>query len=363
MAKPVKEKFGTPKILFQVTTKGNIGIVQDTIDRINVVCKEIGYTKCDIWAVTDAQEKFEGCRTLIVPQNYSCNAVHKARALQYAVEIRRKEQLTSKDVYIFHLDDESLITKQTLCSILSYLEGNPKPISEGLIVYPVREKEDIKISNLMDTLRPFCCFECVKLMIRGNPAYIHGSNLLVRSDIEEEVSWEHGKTMAEDSLFAIKARIKYGPEAFGWHGGVIEEKSPLNLKDLFKQRRRWFYGLIQNFKYFCFKERIRQSVRALIWVSGLISGINSIFAFFYPQAIPLSFHLPLLRIFFSTTSLMWLFSYQIGAFLNGKYLPLKKRISFHFLALISSIVIGLLECSTPIIAIIRRPKTFEVIQK
>ena len=123
-------------------------------------------------------------------------------------------------------------------------------------------------------------------MHSGNPAYIHGSNLLVRSDIEEEVSWENGKTLAEDTLFAIKARIKYGPEAFGWHGGVVEEKSPLTLKDLFKQRRRWFYGLIQNFKYFCYKEKIRQSFRALIWTSGLISGIISIIAFFIPQYMP-----------------------------------------------------------------------------
>lgn len=366
IAKPVKERFGTPKILFQVTTKGNIGIVQDTVDQINTVCKSISYTKYDIWVVTDAQEEFKGCRTLIVPQNYSCNAIYKGRALQYAVEIRRKEQISSKDLYIFHLDDESLITKQTLCSILSYLEGNPKPISEGLIVYPVREKEAIKISNLMDTLRPFCCFECLDMMASGNPAYIHGSNLLVRSDVEEAVSWENGKTLAEDTLFAIKAEIKYGSEAFGWHGGVVEEKSPLTLKDLFRQRRRWFYGLIQNFKYFCFGEQIRQSLRALIWASGLFSGIIAIIAFFIPQAIPPwvpVFNVPLLRIFFFITSLMWLSSYQIGAFLNGAYLPLKKRISFHFLALVSSVAIGLLECTTPIIALVSRPKTFDVIKK
>ena len=366
IAKPVKERFETPRILFQVTTKGNIGIVQDTINQVNTVCKSIGYTKYSIWAVTDAQEKFEGCRTIIVPQNYSCNVIYKGRALQYAVEIRRKEKISSKDVYIFHLDDESLITKQTLCSILSYLEGNPKPISEGLIVYPVLEKEAIKISNLMDTLRPFCCFECLDMMAGGNPAYIHGSNLLVRSDVEEEVGWENGKTLAEDTLFAIKARIKFGPEAFGWHGGVVEEKSPLTLKDLFRQRRRWFYGLIQNFKYFCLGEQIRQSIRALIWASGLVSGIIAFTAFFIPQAIPTwvpIFDVPLLRIFFSVASLMWLSSYQIGAFLNGTYLPLKKRISFHFLALVSSIAIGLLECTTPIIALISKPKTFDVIKK
>jgi beta-1,4-mannosyltransferase len=358
IAKPVKDRFGTPKILFQVTTKGNIGIVQETIDRINAVCKSIDYTKYNIWAVTDAPEKFEECRTINVPPNYSCGAIHKGRALQYAVEIRREEKISTKDLYVFHLDDESLISKQTLCSILSYLEDNPKPISEGLIVYPVREKEEIKITNLMDTLRPFCCFECLNMMATGNPAYIHGSNLLVRSDVEEEVSWENGKTLAEDTLFAIKARIKFGPEAFGWHGGVIEEKSPLTLKDLFKQRRRWFYGLIQNFKYFCFEEKIRQSARAFIWTSGLVSGIISITAFFVPQSIPLD-----LRIFFALTSLMWLFSYQIGAFLNGKNLSLKKRIIFHFLALVSSVVIGMLECMTPIIALIRKPKTFEVIKK
>ncbi|HUK84817.1 MAG TPA: hypothetical protein VLU95_03035, partial [Candidatus Acidoferrum sp.] len=140
MAKPIKEKFGTPRIIFQVTTKGNIGIVQETINRVNFICGEINYKKYDLWAITDAQERFEGCRTVVVPQDFSCNAIHKGRALQYAVNLRKKEKQNDKDTYIFHLDDESLITKQTLCSILSFLEGDdPKQISEGLIVYPVQE--------------------------------------------------------------------------------------------------------------------------------------------------------------------------------------------------------------------------------
>lgn len=358
IAKPPRERFGTPKIIFQVTTKGNIGIVQNTVDRVNNVCAEIEYKKYELWVVTDAQEQFEGCRTIVVPSSFNCNAIHKGRALQYVVEVRRKENKCDKDTFIFHLDDESLITKQTLCSILCYLEDNPKPISEGLIIYPVQEKEEIKISNLMDTLRPFCCYECLALMSGGNPAYIHGSNLLVRSDVEDEVGWTNGKTIAEDTLFAINARLKFGKGVFGWHGGVVEEKSPLNLKDLIKQRRRWFYGFIMNMKFFERSEKIRQAGRALIWTSGLVSGIASIFAFFIYQDI----FWPL-KIFFTATSLMWLFSYQIGAYVNGKYLPLKRRISYHLLALVSSIVIGLLECLTPVIAVIRKPKTFEVIQK
>src|SRR4030066_1416257 len=120
-------------------------------------------------------------------------------------------------------------------------------------------------------------------MPKGNPAYIHGSNLLIRSDVEEEVSWENGKPIAEDTLFAVSAKTKCGSDSFGWHGGVIEEKSPLSLRDLVKQRKRWFYGLIQNLKFIPLKERIVQGSRALLWSLGFYSGVISIIALFFKQ--------------------------------------------------------------------------------
>jgi beta-1,4-mannosyltransferase len=358
ISKPLKEKFGTPRLIFQVTTKGNIPIVQDTVDRVNAVCKEIGYEKFELWVVTDVEEKFQNCRTIIVPPQYSCNALYKGRALQYAVELRRKESKNNEETHIFHLDDESLITKQTLCSILTYLEGTPKPISEGLIIYPLQEKEKINLPNLIDTLRPFCCFECMEFMNSGKPAFIHGSNLLVRSDIEEKVSWGNGKTLAEDTLFAIQAKKKLGSGVFGWHGGVIEEKSPFNLGDLIKQRKRWFYGLIQNLKYLSRGDKISQGVRAMLWTAGFVSGVVSLFVWFIPQDIPIYF-----KILFTITSLMWLFSYQIGASFNSKYLSLKRRVKFQFLTLLFSVLIGLIECAVPLVALIRRPKSFEIIRK
>lgn len=249
IAKPVERSFGTPRIIFQITTKGDIPIVQDTVDRIHAVCGEIGYGKYEVCVVTDAQERFENSRTIVVPEDYRCNAASKGRALQYAVELRRKEGRNTEDIYVFHLDDETLVNKQTLYSILRYLEETPTPISEGLIVYPLQRYEKIRITHLFDALRPFCCFECIHDMSNGRPSYIHGSNLLVRSDVEQEVGWDNGKTFAEDTLFALKARSKLGKEAFGWHGGVVEERSPHTLRDLVKQRRRWFYGLIQNLSY------------------------------------------------------------------------------------------------------------------
>src|SRR3989304_4411762 len=379
IAKPAREKFGTPRILFQVTTKGNIPIVQETVDRINSVCREIGYQKYAVWVVTDVQEKFKNCRTISVPLDYSCNAVHKGRALKYAAEIRKKEKKNTEDIYVFHLDDESLITKQTLCSVLTFLEDNPSPISEGLIIYPVQKNEKFRITHLIDTLRPFCCFECLDFMHKGNPAYIHGSNLLIRSDVEEEVSWENGKTIAEDTLFVVSAKTKFGSSSFGWHGGVIEDKSPLSLRDLVKQRKRWFYGLIQNLKFMPLKERIVQGSRALLWSLGFYSGVISIIAIFVHQDMGLGYNVTnpnflsnlklypmsphgldyFIRTAFLITTVLWLLSYQIGGFFNGKYLPLKRRLLFHSLILVFSFFLGLIECATPILALISKPKTFE----
>ncbi len=361
IAKPKRTQFGTPRIIFQITTKGKIPVVQRTIDRIHTICQEIKFSKYEVCVVTDATETFQNCRTIKVPSNYSCNAVFKGRALQYAVEIRKQEKKNTEDCYIFHLDDESLITKQTMYSVLTFLEENPSPISEGLIIYPIDAEERIKFTNLLDTLRPFCCFECIDFMTKGNPAYIHGSNLLVRGDFEDQVGWNSGKTIAEDSLFAVTAREKFGSNVFGWHGGVIEEKSPITLKDFVKQRKRWFWGLIQNLKYLNLKNKLSQIIRVLTWSSGFLSGLASVLSFIVPQHFPLN--LTYLKIIFIATSVLWLLSYQIGAHLNAKYLPFAKKLKFHLMALFLSPLLGLVECSVPFLSIIDRPKTFEVIEK
>lgn len=358
IGKPLRTRFRTPEIIFQITTKGRIPIVQKTIDRLNEVCKKIRYSKYEVWVVTDADEEFQSCRTIRVTPKYSCNAIFKGRALQYGVEIRKLEKKNTGGTYVFHLDDESLVTQSTVCNILSFLEDSPAPISEGLILYPLAENDTIKISNLLDTIRPFCCFECVDFMNKGNPAYLHGSNLLVRSDVEEQVGWDNGETIAEDSLFAIKARRKLGSDLFGWHGGVVEEKSPHNLRDTMRQRKRWFYGLIQNLKYLCLKDKIIQIIRALIWSLGFVSGIISLLSLFIFQEIPF-----FLRIFFLFASILWLLSYQIGAYLNSAYLSRSRRLKFHLATLLFSPIISLLECSFPILAMLQKPKTFEVIDK
>ena len=84
------------KVIFQITTIGNMSIVQDSVHNINRICKEGGYSNYKISIVSEVDETFEGATTLTVPQNYSTpnKAKYKARALHYAVEHREKTRKT-----------------------------------------------------------------------------------------------------------------------------------------------------------------------------------------------------------------------------------------------------------------------------
>ena len=48
------------RMIFQITTIGHMEIVQDSIDNINRICKEVEYQNYKIVVVSEAKESFEG---------------------------------------------------------------------------------------------------------------------------------------------------------------------------------------------------------------------------------------------------------------------------------------------------------------
>jgi beta-1,4-mannosyltransferase len=215
---------------------------------------------------------------------------------------------------------------------------------------------------------------------------MHGSNLLVRSDIEDMIGWDFGPTLAEDQLFGYKVYEKYGPKSLGWHGGILLEQPPLNIKDHFMQRRRWVLGSLQNMSKFPIIHKFKVMFKLSTYFLGFISGIVSIFLYFHLQFPKLLSLISLHDIFsqpsivevgsrvneiintlsaesiFDTLSngtateitiglmlifpyILWLFSYQMGLFLNLRYSEIasKKRVFMHLQTLILSFLIGLVE--------------------
>src|ERR671923_338816 len=383
-----------PVIIFQITTRSatKTPVVIRGVESIVESCQKVNYNSFEISVVTDDERDVDtlskhNCEVIVVEKQYSTNAIKKGRALQYAVECRRKCMKNSFKHWIFHMDDESCVTTQTVLSLLKFIRSaGPAVVSEGPIFYPLKFENANPITAIAESIRPFTCYDCVSKMTNPPPIHMHGSNLLVRSDIEDVIGWSFGPTLAEDQLFGYKVYEKYGPKSLGWHGGLLLEQPPLNIKDHFMQRRRWVLGSLQNISEFPIIHKFKVMFKLSTYFLGFISGIVSIFLYFhlqFPKLLDLLSlqdiisHLNIVEIgprvneiigtisaesIFNTLStgtatditiglmlifpyILWLFSYQVGLFLNLRYsrIIFKKRVFMHLQTLILSVLIGLIE--------------------
>ncbi len=384
-----------PKIIFQITTRSatKTPVVKRGIDSIIESCNGIKYHKYEILVVTEDYNDINtlnssSCKVICVSKKFKPNAIKKARALQFAVDYRRKNNQHSSDYWIFHMDDESYVVQQTILSVLKFIREKKGVAAEGPIFYPLKFERANRITALAESPRSFGCFECVTHMNNPPPIHMHGSNLLVRSDVEDVIGWEFGPILAEDQRFGFEIYKKFGKGSMGWHGGIMLEQPPLNIKDHFMQRRRWIIGNLQNIENYSKLFKLRLIYRCTSFFLAFISGTISLAITFYVN-------MPKVSAFFSyvkfdwtynmgfdifvwfdrintilksssdifkpltdiqvfdnslsliliVTSVIWLMSYQIGLFLNLRYAKMGffKRIFLHAQTLILCPIIGLVE--------------------
>jgi beta-1,4-mannosyltransferase len=351
----------SPRIVFQITTKGREGqLVQKNIDSLNEVSRELGYDDYEIHVVTDGREKYEGCTTLNVPEDYTCRkAVHKGRAFQYALEYRRQKYGNLNEFWILHLDEESQVTRNVVMACVDFIEKNPsKLIAEGAINYPIKFlNTQLLIPSLLEAERSFGCYFCCTQM-NLTPVWLHGSNLLVRADLEDEIGWE-ADSIAEDACFGYRVANSKG-NVFGWTHGTLLEQPAFTIKDCMKQRIRWYRGSIQNMQFLSWKKKILQYTLLGTWKTGFFAtfiGLPALLGYLYvPEYVK-----PLLL--FNLT--FWLFSYVWGTWLNIRHLEIsreKKATILFYCALISPLL-GFFSTLPAVMATFTRPRTFEIVRK
>lgn len=393
-----------PEIIFQITTRSatRTPVVKRGIQSILESCKKVEYNRFKISVITDDPTDNSGldgygCEVVLVPKSFKTSAIKKGRALQYALLHRRSQDENKKQIWIYHMDDESFVTTQTILSLLKFIRDGKGVASEGPIFYPLKFESANVLTALAESIRPFTCYDCVsqmtnKVVIKTPPLHMHGSNLLVRSDVEDNIGWNFGPTLAEDQLFGYLVYEKYGSNSMGWHGGVLLEQPPLNIKDHFMQRRRWVLGSLQNVDKFSTIHRMKLSYKLMTYFLGFAAGVlstivsiyvnlpivlsflsfggigtgsgiatdtivssfmdnlNVAFQQFYSNSAlhnwttagPIEFATGVLLLF---SSLIWLFSYQLGLFQNLRFsqISLSKKILFHFQTLFLCPIIGLVE--------------------
>ena len=213
------------KVIFQITTRGfNVEALRMSIESIDFWApRYFGSKGYEIWVITeelDGRNEFEKyllenisskVRVVYVPREYVTqrHALHKAQALNYALDLRRKEGLISDRLWIYLMDEESILGEDTVLSIRKFIDSFPQHntlISQGIVVY----------SNLMhygtvtaagEGIRPVWELgtEYFPSKYFGSKFSWKGSHLLYRSDLEDKVGWNIN-VFGDDLVFGLKAQ-------------------------------------------------------------------------------------------------------------------------------------------------------------
>lgn len=249
-----------PTILFQITAIGkNARSIEASARSVLYWVRHtarLGY-RHRLWLVVEpegyaaAPATYEalrraGAEVWIVPRAYATplGTTGKARALQYAVGLRQAQGLSGPSVWVYHQDEETCVGQDTLRGISDFLAEGRALVGVGIILYPLDWLGSP--SHVQELTRSYDDFRVLDSMtLPRNPTMgFHGSHILVRSDIEDDVGWDSvGYAPAEDLTFEIRVRTRYG-SVFGLLKGFAYEKGAFSLSDQVRQRRRWVQGVL-----------------------------------------------------------------------------------------------------------------------
>jgi egghead protein (zeste-white 4 protein) len=145
-----------PFICIRVVTRGDYPqLVRKNVARNLARCTAAGLENFMIEVVTDKPvniPKQRRVREIIVPSTYrtKSGALFKARALQYCLE--DDINLLADTDWVVHLDEETLLTDNSVRGILNFVLDGKHPFGQGLITYANEEVVNW-VTTLADSFR------------------------------------------------------------------------------------------------------------------------------------------------------------------------------------------------------------------
>ena len=397
------KQFNVPFVRLHVTTRGLLGSTDVILrgirnvaalaaedpgfyrDLITIeICTESPSQAGFIRQYLKQSDEIVPVEMLVLPEDYQTpeGTQKKARSLHYVAELRRSGWGRRPGrTFVVHFDEESVIEPAELRKLLLRLALTDKKVLEGPIYYPLEYMNTSTLCRTMEANRPIGCFECRSVMESGVPLHLHGSNLVVEEQFENDLGWDMGTLdgqpfIAEDYVFGVLAFLKGGRGVFGWHGAVMLEQPPFSYRSAFRQRQRWITGVLQGQEMLLRMDGYKllpRKVRAqLIWgtrfrvfsfaigapvgltfLGYVVLELAGVFPTAWSAGRASSLPVPL-TLWLSFTGLMWLGSVFIGAWMNLAHanVPLASRATEISKALTLAPVAGILESAAGLWAVV-----------
>ena len=178
---------------------------------------------------------------LLVPAAFRTRcARYKARALEY---FRQRQRFGPGD-WVLHLDEESVLNAQSLRACQDYCRRSPYLYGQGPIFYNNHAFWRHPVVTAADCIRAaddVGKFHLQLARLRRPIFGLHGSFLLVKGSLEDEITWDLQGSLVEDYAFAQECmRRGFG---VGEVAGIVREQSTTTVADFLRQRRRWLVGI------------------------------------------------------------------------------------------------------------------------
>jgi cellulose synthase/poly-beta-1,6-N-acetylglucosamine synthase-like glycosyltransferase len=375
-----REEIARKRIIYTITTRGeNLTTLRNSFDSVRYWLRKVKEDhglkfRSEIWVVTE-EDRFReergffegmegaGATLVVVPEGYETpnHSGFKARALQYACEVRLDRGIDTPDDWVYHQDTETMVGEDTVLGNLDFMDTDDgRLIGAGIILYPQDWK--YRFNSVEETTRSVGDLGAMgQMKIWGVvPFGYHGSHLIVRADVENDIGWDFGRVRSEDLLFSLKLRERFGGVTRRLKGFAYE-KPPFTIHDQLKQRRRWILGSMEVLARRDVKTKYKLPLVYSLgsWLSALPSITATVVGLLYPTGgvVPI--------IGGMVTGFMWwtIYSaYKVGLELHEVYVdrpePHKR------LKMLWGATLGMLfDAVAPWYAILRRTKKYEEIMK
>jgi hypothetical protein len=366
------EKFSL--LIMQITSVGKEPeMVQKSIDKLHEYKLTMPY---QIWVCiepdmfTDYQNVD---RVIVVPKDFECKPVDKARALEYTRRLRVELGLNRADVKMLMMDDDSLCSKRYVN--LAW-EGD-YDICQGITVpnrwYAMGTWQHVLMSHLDNARARNCLIYCSTGQgPMQHPIFVHGEGLCFTGRCEDIVTWDFPIVGSDDLVFGTQAADMN--MRWGYFPAAIQIVSPWTWKEHINQRWRWTWGNFDAIFNGDVMGRFHAFTKMLKYLSGIFATLASLFAVF----LVLSGRVVLphwATILFTVSLAVWFSSYGVSAWLatggepNREIRPNPIHYwSFRILQTLLAVILTPVSALTPFFVIsysvLRgRPKRFIMIRK
>lgn len=233
-------EYGLDEIQVRIMTVDAADVVQETVDSLPEGLE-------DVHVIAEAPIDVTGATVHVVPDEFTCRAVRKGRAQEWA-----RQALACQTEFVLYLDEDSLVES---------LNGLPDADIVQLREKPRRTGSNL--SYLADIYRMGVQFEQRAFARLSIPLFAWGGGIAVRTEVEDMTTWDR-ETLVEDTAF-VWAAFQEFDVTFALSDAVCRNEAPPSLYEILQQRRRWAAGNVQASTMLPLRYEVLTRVRNYAW--------------------------------------------------------------------------------------------------